>query len=448
MPTRIDVELTSAREDGTWTWRAAGARHPRGSVDASLVYEGAQVGDVVRADADFGLDGIVVTRLHPPREEKPEPERLEVIGPPRPQRDVTASLAGPRGRAGRDRPGRGRPERAGRDRERGGAGERERGEGRERRPGTGAAAAAGRPERRGAAGRPAREGGKGGAGGHAGGGVSAGDQGARRPAPRRGRQRLVPASKHRSAALSALPPEQRAVAEQVLRGGMPAVRQAIAQQNAAARAEGRPEVPADPLVSLAEELMPRLKVAAWRDRAEAALSAGDDLSLRDLRSVVTSADAGARDDETRLLAAKLRESLDRRVSAIRQRWVDEMAGALDGDKILQALRASARPPDPGARFPAELAVRLSREAGAAMAPDTPRERWAALLDAVASSPVRRTVKPAGLPANADSQLLETAKRTSGRVPALAGLLGIPMPPPPAPPPSVRSGAAGGSQTQA
>ena len=46
MPSRIDVELTSARPDGTWTWRAAGAREPKGVVEASVLPEGAKVGDI------------------------------------------------------------------------------------------------------------------------------------------------------------------------------------------------------------------------------------------------------------------------------------------------------------------------------------------------------------------------------------------------------------------
>ena len=37
MSRRIEVELTSRRDDGTWTWRAAGAREPKGLVDAALL---------------------------------------------------------------------------------------------------------------------------------------------------------------------------------------------------------------------------------------------------------------------------------------------------------------------------------------------------------------------------------------------------------------------------
>src|SRR5580704_8708961 len=105
MARRIDIELTSARPDGTWTWRAAGALKPRGVLDGSLLYEGAKAGDVVRADADFELEGIVVVAVLAPKEKKRnEPERLEVVGPPRePTPGVTASLTS-RPDQRRDRP--------------------------------------------------------------------------------------------------------------------------------------------------------------------------------------------------------------------------------------------------------------------------------------------------------------------------------------------------------
>ena len=83
MSRRIEVELTSTRDDGTWTWRAAGAKQPKGDLEGSLLYEGAKVGDVVRADADFLVDGIVITGVLPPKGGRKEPERLEILGPPR-----------------------------------------------------------------------------------------------------------------------------------------------------------------------------------------------------------------------------------------------------------------------------------------------------------------------------------------------------------------------------
>ena len=92
MARRIDIELTSVRGDDTWTWRAAGARQPKGVLDAAILYEGAQVGDVVRAEAEFEIDGILVTSVVPPKAARAAPERLEVIGPPRETAAVTSSL--------------------------------------------------------------------------------------------------------------------------------------------------------------------------------------------------------------------------------------------------------------------------------------------------------------------------------------------------------------------
>src|SRR5256885_15711462 len=101
MARRIEVELTSEREDGTWTWRAAGARQPKGVLDGSLLYDGAKVGDVVRADADFEVDGIFITAVLPPKADgRREPERLQPPGPRTPQEGVPPPLLrrAPRGR--------------------------------------------------------------------------------------------------------------------------------------------------------------------------------------------------------------------------------------------------------------------------------------------------------------------------------------------------------------
>jgi hypothetical protein len=232
--------------------------------------------------------------------------------------------------------------------------------------------------------------------------------------------------------LEALAPEERPIAEQVLRGGIPAVRRAIEEQNATAKAAGQPEIPSGPLLALAEELLPRLKTAEWRDRAEAALADVDEIGLRDLRSVVSGGEAAARDEETRTLAAQLREALERRLKQQHDTWVGEIGTALDEGRLVRALRVAARPPDPSMRFPAELAARLASAASEAMAADTPPDRWGALLEAVAASPVRTTVKPAAVPADAPESPLQAARQQAGRIPALTQLLGISMPPPPGP----------------
>ncbi len=122
MPRRIEVELTSERADGTWTWRAAGAKQPKGEVSSALLFAGAKVGDVVRADADFDVDGITIVAVQPPKEkQRNESERIEVIGTIQNQPAVTTALV-EKGR---------RRERSGGGRDRGDRGERkDRGDGR------------------------------------------------------------------------------------------------------------------------------------------------------------------------------------------------------------------------------------------------------------------------------------------------------------------------------
>jgi hypothetical protein len=423
MGRRIDIELTSERDDQMWTWRAAGAKQPRGVLDAALLYEGARVGDVVRAEADFEIDGINVTAVTPPRAPKAQPERLEVIGPPREHTPVTSSLAPKRERT-RDRDRDGDGPRSDRDPTR----RHDRGRERERRPRrtgertgepTGERRTApGRGERAPRADRPARA-------------RRAGTDHPPRPAteaaPRPRPKRLQPKRVHRDEALASLSPEQRPVAEQVLRGGLPAVRQAVKEQNAKARAAGEPLIKPDALLAMAEDLLPRLKAAEWLDRAEAAVASIDDITLRDLRAIVTGSEGLTRDDVSRTLAAELRDALQRRAEEQRTTWIGEITSSLDEGRVVRALRASSRPPEPGTTVPPELASRLTDAAGAAMAADVPPDRWAAVLDAVVSSPVRKSVQPQSLPAEQDDALLAAARQAAPRVPALGTLLGIARP---------------------
>jgi hypothetical protein len=222
------------------------------------------------------------------------------------------------------------------------------------------------------------------------------------------------------------------VAEQLLRGGIPAVRQAIEEQNARARSDNVPEVTPGPLLAMAEQLLPTITLATWKDRASVARAAGKDTPLRELRSIVASSSTVTLDEEGTEMASALRTALGQRVTALRDRWVERITAALDGGRVADAVRASIRPPEPAARLASDLAVRLADAAGQAMAADTPPEQWLALLEVVVESPVRRTVKPAGLPTGADEALLAAARKASGYVPELARLMGIPIPPPPGP----------------
>ena len=78
MTRRLEIELTSARHDGTWTWRAAGAREPRGVIEGKLLEGGARVGAVLRVEAEFELEGITVVSVLPARERVISQQRIEL----------------------------------------------------------------------------------------------------------------------------------------------------------------------------------------------------------------------------------------------------------------------------------------------------------------------------------------------------------------------------------
>jgi hypothetical protein len=411
MPRRIDIELTSSRGDGTWTWRAAGAKAPKGSVAGSVLPESAKVGDVLRADAEFFVDGIEITGILPPKGARQEPERLELMAKPVAEDALVTSSVTARGRDDR------RPKRDGPRRDRDGGHDRKGASERDRR-------------------RPKGEGDR-----------PRGDRPPRRARPepppmpeveRPKAKRLRPGKAHRNALLEGLPEEQRPIAEQVVLGGLPAVRQAIEKQNQQRAAAGESAITAGPLLEMAEKLVPKVRSAEWRDRAEAAQRDLEHLDLRDLRSVVSAADPAAKDEETRALAQSLREGLVARVDAEHTAWLAELVATLDVGRIVRALRVSSRPPKAGAPLPAEVATQLIDGASAALTADAGGERWIAVLDALAFSPVRDRVIPASLPAEVHPDLQATIARLASRIPKIAHIFEIePDPTAPRPKPERR-----------
>src|SRR5918995_374590 len=426
MSRRIDIELTSSRDDGSWTWRAAGAREPKGTLDAAILPSGAEVGDVLRAEIEAYLDGLSVIAVSPPRAPRADPNRLEIRGTGASDAPlVTTTLA--RTRPG-ERPARRRGERSDRadrgdrdrgpgdrdrgrgDRERGrgdrerGRGDRERGRGdRERGPGDGRRPARDRQEGRHE--RPARP----------------------TPPPVENKpkpKRLRPRKTHRTALLDAVPAEHRPIAEQLLQGGIPSVRQAIDKQNAELRAAGKTEVKPDELLRIADDLRHRASAAVWRDRAEAAAASVDELDLRDLRSVVNAADDAGRDDEARALATQLREALAKRVEQEHAAWLAELSETLRAGRVVRALRLSSRPPKAGAPVPGDLANQLVEAASTALTEETGQERWATVLEALAFSPIRRRVVPQSLPTKLSPELRATVARLGSQLPEIAHIFAI------------------------
>ena len=396
MSRRIDIELTSSREDGSWTWRAAGAREPKGTLEGAILPSGAAVGQVLRAEVEGFLDGLSVVAVVPPRAPRSEPERLEIKPAGTEQPLVTSTLApkrsGDRSRRndrGRDRgPREGRDGRDSRDT---GPGRRERRGGRDRQD-----ARHERPSRPAPA--PVEE----------------------KPKPKR----LRPGKAHRTALLESIPAEQRPIAEQLLAGGIPSVRQAIEKQNEQLKAESKPEVKPEALLRVAEDLRPRAQAALWRDRAEAAAAVVDELDLRDLRSVVNAAGDAGRDEEARALASQLREALANRVEKEHAAWLAELAETVQAGRVVRALRLSSRPPKAGAPMPGDIATQLAEATAASLTDETGPDRWATVLDALAYSPVRRRVIPQSLPTKLSPELRTTISRLASRLPEIAHIFDI------------------------
>ena len=106
MSRRIEIEITSLNGDVA-TWRAAGAKLPKGVLDSSLVPGGPIVGNVYRADIEQYMEGIEILSVTAPKTASPlDPrhERLEIIPSAKTGPDVVVTYA-PKGRGGSRRDG-------------------------------------------------------------------------------------------------------------------------------------------------------------------------------------------------------------------------------------------------------------------------------------------------------------------------------------------------------
>lgn len=441
MSRHLDIEITSIRGD-TATWRAAGAREPKGVVDLTALPGDHQVGTVYRAEIEQFMEGVEVIAVAPPRAASPiDPrnELLTLLAPERPGPEISVEYAA----KGRGR----RPE--GRERSRDGA-----------RPTSSRTDAArprtprpdsARPRRE----RPPRRSGDDAA-------TDGGENGQRPRPPRRApaarerrgpadRERRGPADRERSGApreraarpahppvattyrnafLATLPGEQLPIAEELLRGGLPAVRKALEEQNRNARAQGRPTANEEAILRMADELLHAATLAHWKDRAAGAIAAGKELRLRDLRAVVTSARTVALDDEGKAQLKELQASLTERVTALRTAWQERLDRALSSGDVSEALAIAARPPEPSTRLASAAATQMAELASQALRSDASPEVWRSLVELVATSPIRRLVKPVGIPDDDASRAL--ARQHAGAIPELAHLLGMRVPPPPPP----------------
>ena len=211
--------------------------------------------------------------------------------------------------------------------------------------------------------------------------------------------------------------------------GLPAVRQRIREDNARLAAEDRPTMPEATVLKMAEDLIPRLRVAEWLDRAEAAKRQLAHLDLRDLRSVVVASDdpVVVRDEATRELATELKAALVTKQEEELQLWLTDVESAAEVGRVVRALKLSALPPKAGVPFPTALGTKLGELTNAALTPDDPADRWIAVLEAAAFSPIRTHVQPSGVPAVVSDDLRATVVRLAPLLPQVAALFGVEAP---------------------
>jgi len=447
MSRRIEIEITSLNGDLA-TWRAAGAKLPKGVLQASLIPGGPVIGNVYRADIEQYMEGIEVLSVMAPKTASPlDPrnERLELIPEVKKGPDVVVTYA-PKGRGTR-RDG----EKRDTDRRDGPRREGTKRPSTRREPREGVDSSSERPARapRGDHPRSERPAGepppRGPRSEHAEGDART-DRSARAPRSDRGGRPSRPerphgpqppplTTTHRNALLATLSPEQLPVAEQLLRGGMPAVRAAVELQNKNASSQGRPTVDPTTIDRIAEELLNRTNLALWKDRAGGAIGAGRELRLRDLRAVVTSAKTVSLDDEARTQLKELQASLTARVEHLRTQWNEKLEAAITSKNVKEALSLVARPPDVSTRVSADAAGRVVALVSESLSGDQDPKLWNEIVELTADTSIRRNVKPLGIPSDEASHAV--AVHNAGAIPELAKLLGMRVPPPPPPTRMVR-----------
>jgi len=132
----------------------------------------------------------------------------------------------------------------------------------------------------------------------------------------------------------------------------------------------------------------------------------------------------ARDETTRDVSAKLKEALVTKQEKELNLWFGDIDAAMGVGRVVRALKLSSQPPKAGVRFPAELAGKLAAAATANLTADAMPDRWVAVLEAVAFSPVRAHVVPTDKPAQVSDELLATVKRVGSLLPQIAALFGV------------------------
>ncbi len=120
----------------------------------------------------------------------------------------------------------------------------------------------------------------------------------------------------------------------------------------------------------------------------------------------------------------MKAALKKRQDEEQTLWLQDIEANLGVGRSVRALKLSSEPPKAGQPFPAELGTKLLNAARESLTSDNSVERWIAVLEAVAFSPIRSQVTVQSVPATQSEQLLATVKRLAPVLPQVASAFGI------------------------
>ena len=407
---KIDVEITSQREDGDWTWRAVGAREPKGTVEASLLPDDLTIGTQFSVETEHFLDGIVVTKVFDKKQESEKGETLEILGSGKQAKLVTTQLAKSKkgGKTSKRSPSANSR-----------TSERNKSKKRVVKTDTPPSANSRTSERNKSKKRVVK--------------ADAPPSAKTRKTQNEKKKidhkfpkskRLKAKRRHRNEVIKNLPDEMKRVAEILVQKGIPGLRDSIKAQNEVANKAGEPEIPEELLLKLAEHVYSDLRTAEWLDRADGALRGIETVDLRDIRSVIVASENVQKNDEVRLLAEKLKEGFNKRVDTDQKNWLKEVISTLKEGRVVRALRLSSRPPKAGYPLPEDLLNSLTEATNNALSADVTQSRWGTIAEAAAFSPVHDRVVPVGAPENPNEELLKIIRRISSKAPSIVSAFDV------------------------
>ena len=365
MPNRLDIEITSQSTESSYTWRSAGAKEPKGTIKASLLPSGVAIGDVLKVEADFMLDGIEITAVLPQKIKKGGPELLELLGTGKETAGVTTSLLKKSSNRKRRKDARVGPKNK---------------QAKDRKQSRSSKAKTERKDR-----KPYRS-------------------------PRG--KRLKPSKKYRNEFIESLPELQKPIAKELSGSTIPNLRRTIEKMDLP---EGFP----DALLDYAENLNQQLKMAEWMDKATAVENNIENIDLQDFRSVVASSARWAKSANSIAIKERLELKLNERIDQDHKKWLNSIEEALQEEKTVRALNLSSRSPKAGAQLPEAITTRLIEQANKALNAEATAHRWSIVVEAVALSPVRQKVIPGGLPTEISEELKQSIKKHGDRIPQIA-----------------------------